>query len=287
MSAHVPINNIIPFSLVDGPGARTSIFVQGCNLRCLYCHNPETQALCCACGDCVAGCPAGALQLAAGAVEWDKSACIACDACIHTCTHRSSPRIMHLTAAEVHKMVAGYAPFIRGITTSGGECMLYPEFLYELFERAQADGLSCLIDSNGTIAFEDYPDLLALCDGVMLDVKAWDDAYFVPFTGKSGEVVKQNLSYLASVAKLAEVRVIVTQGYNDPEAAILGIATTLRGVCNPLGETSLSHTRLRLMRFRPFGVVGTMNSAPMPSDARMDALVDNAKKLGFGEVVVS
>lgn len=279
MSAHVPVNNIIPFSLVDGPGARCSIFVQGCNIHCAYCHNPETQRLCVACGACVKACPSHALTIHAGAVEWDESACCKCDTCIGTCQHRSSPRIKHLSAEDVFAEVKSYMPFIRGITTSGGECMLYPEFLRELFSLCKGVGLGCLIDSNGTVDFENREELLSLSDGVMLDVKCWDDAWFTKLTGTDGTTVRKNLALLSEEGKLAEARVIVTEGWNDPEDAVRGIAKTV--------GARVGTTRLRLMRFRPFGVRGPMATSPSPSDARMDAIEREADELGFGEVVVS
>lgn len=279
MSAHVPINNIIPFSLVDGPGSRTSIFVQGCNLRCLYCHNPETQNLCVGCGACVKHCPAGALSIECGSVVWDEEACTKCDTCIAVCSHYSSPRIKYLTAQQIFEQVKGYIPFIRGITTSGGECMLYPEFLTELFTLATGVGLSCLIDSNGTIDFERHQQLLELSDGVMLDLKAWDDSWFSSLTGANGVVVRKNLAYLADKNKLAELRIIVTDGYNDPLDAI-------RGAKAVLGSRA-TQTRLRLMRFRPFGVKGPMAQAPTPTDAAMDEVEALAKELGFTNILVS
>ena len=279
MSAHVPVNNVIPFSLVDGPGARCSIFLQGCNIHCVYCHNPETQRLCVACGECVRACPAHALAIDAGAVTWDADACCACDTCIGTCRHRSSPRIRHLSAEELFAEVRGYMPFIRGITTSGGECMLYPEFLRELFALCKGVGLGCLIDSNGTIDFARHEELLSLADGVMLDVKAWDDDWFVRLTGTDGVTVRKNLAQLSVAGKLAEVRVIVTEGRNDPEDAVRGIAATV--------GSRVGSTRLRLMRFRRFGVRGEMANAPSPTDERMASIEREARDLGFGEVVVS
>lgn len=88
-----PVNKIIPISSVDGPGARTSIFLQKCNIACLYCHNPETQRMCINCGICVPDCPTGALTLVEGKVVWDDSQCIQCDQCINSCPHFSTPKI--------------------------------------------------------------------------------------------------------------------------------------------------------------------------------------------------
>ncbi len=170
-------------------------------------------------------------------------------------------------------------PFIRGVTCSGGECMLYPNFLSELFGLCRGVGLGCLIDSNGTVDFAEHQGLLALSDGVMLDLKCWDDTWFASLTGADGKVVRKNLEFLADQNKLAELRVIVTVNRNDPEAAV-------RGAAGALGERVAS-TRLRLMRFRHFGVRGEMEGAPSPTDERMDAIEGLAKSLGFGTVVVS
>ena len=125
------INRIIPFSSVDGPGNRTAIFLQGCNINCKYCHNPETRKM-----------------------------CVQCDTCIHVCPNYSSPRTCEMTPEEVYAKVKKQIPFIRGISVSGGECMLHPDFLTELFRLAKQDGLGTLIDSNGNISFEDYPELM-------------------------------------------------------------------------------------------------------------------------------
>ena len=67
-----PVNRIIPMSVVDGPGSRTAVFLQGCNIACAYCHNPETQKLCCGCGLCVAECPAGALSMTEKGIRWEE-----------------------------------------------------------------------------------------------------------------------------------------------------------------------------------------------------------------------
>ena len=113
----------------------------------------------------------------------------------------------------------------------------------------------------------------------MLDVKAWDDQWFEHLTGENGVIVRKNLAFLATQNKLEEVRVIVTEGWNDAEAAVDGIALTL--------GKKVGQTRIRLMKFRRFGVRGPMENSPSPSDERMRAIESQARRLGFGEVVVS
>lgn len=274
----VPVNRIIPISTVDGPGSRTSVFVQKCNISCGYCHNPETQNLCSSCGVCVERCPAGALSQRDGTVTWNETKCVSCDTCIAVCPNRASPKIRWMDASDVMKEVEKNIPFIRGITVSGGECMLYPQFLLELFSLAKARGLTCLCDSNGTIGFSAFPELMKVCDGVMLDVKAWSHEVFHSLTGGDNASVLDNLKYLSSCGKLEEVRIVNVEGHVDAEDAIRGAARLL--------GCYTGTTRLVLISFRPFGVKGSFAAISPPSPEDMQALASVASSVGFQKIVV-
>ena len=100
----VPVNKIIPFSAVDGPGNRTAGFVQGCNFNCRYCHNPETRSLCRSCGECVEKCPKQALYIENGKVLFHPGLCCGCDTCIKTCRFDASPRIRYMNAQEAYQV---------------------------------------------------------------------------------------------------------------------------------------------------------------------------------------
>lgn len=256
------VNKIIPLSVVDGPGNRTAIFLQGCNLSCVYCHNPETQRLCIGCGICVGKCPVQALTLEHGKVIWSRQKCVQCDACIQSCPHFSSPKVREMEAAEVFMEIMGNVPFIRGITVSGGECTLYPEFLTELFALVKKEGLSCFIDTNGCIELERYPELMHHCDKVMLDVKAWEPKQFRDLTGGEDGLVKNNLIYLAEQQKLEEVRIVCMEKVVDVEAAIQGIASTI--------PDYLTDFILKLITFRSFGVAGKFAGTQSPSKRQME-----------------
>ncbi|MEH7253120.1 YjjW family glycine radical enzyme activase [Neobacillus niacini] len=274
-----PINKIIPLSLVDGPGNRTSIFLQGCNLACAYCHNPETQRLCNHCGICVSGCPSGALSISGGRVNWDPAVCISCDQCITVCPSFASPRVRNMTPDEVFQEVQKNIPFIRGITVSGGECTLYPNFIKELFTKARENGLTCLIDSNGTTDFTRFPELMELSQGVMLDVKAWDEEVYKRLTaGPTNSVVKKNLKYLADCNKLEELRIVCLPGEVDAEAVISGIAETI-------GE-KIRSVKLKLIKFRRYGVKGRLQNTPTPDEAYMQGLLQLANGMGFEKAVI-
>lgn len=275
----VPVNKIIPLSMVDGPGCRTSIFLQGCNIACAYCHNPETKKLCCHCGICVSQCPEGALSMRDGKVVWDEDLCTWCDTCINVCPYDASPRINMMDVADVFEKIKESIPFIQGITVSGGECTLYPDFLSELFIMVKSVGLTSLIDTNGMTDLSLYPKLVEACDGVMLDVKSWDDAVGKKLTGSaSNDTVKKNLKYLADQDKIEELRIVCLPNEVDAEAVIEGIAATI--------PEKIETIKLKLITFRHYGVKGRLEDTKSPSNDYMQGLLDKAVDLGFKNVKI-
>ena len=239
-----PVNKIIPFSNVDGPGNRTAIFFQGCPFNCLFCHNPETIHLCQNCGVCVENCPAGALRLDGEAVVWDSAKCVQCDTCIKLCPHDASPKIRWMSVEDVLGESRRAAPYIEGITTSGGECTLQNEFLIELFREVHKLGKTCLIDSNGSFDFEADPRVLTVSEGVMLDVKAVDREWSDELISYPRDVVLKNLDYLLSVGKLYEVRTIIFPDRDRENEE------TVRYVAERIGDGCW----YKIIRYRPYGV---------------------------------
>ena len=230
-----PVRRIIHHSLVDGKGNRTAIFLQGCNLKCEYCHNPETQEI---------------LQIGVAQDE-----------------------IVWMTPSQVFEEIKADIPFIRGVTVSGGECMLFPEFITALFKLCKGYNLSCLIDSNGTIDFSKYEALMNYCDGVMLDVKAWDADKFRILTDGSNEIVKKNLKLLAKSGKIEELRIVCIPDEVDAEAILHGVKKELDG--------EIKGFKLKLIRFRNHGVTGALKDTESPSDDYMNHLKALAIELGF------
>lgn len=274
-----PVNKIIPFSSVDGPGNRTAIFLQGCPFNCRYCHNPETIHACVHCGACVPGCPAGALSILEGKVVFDAERCVACDACIHTCAHCASPRIRDLTAEQVMAEVRRNMPFIRGVTVSGGECTLHRDFLVELARLARSEGLNFLLDSNGSCDFSEDAELTAAIDGVMLDVKAWDEAEHIRLTDCSNRMVLRNLRFLAQAGKLDEVRTVVV-----PE--LMNAEVTVRSVCETLCAMDAQNVHYKLIRFRSMGVRAEYRNLAVPPEALMRKLEAVAHSMGIRNTVL-
>lgn len=274
------VNRIIPFSSVDGPGNRTAIFLQGCNIDCKYCHNPETRGMCMNCGVCVDNCPEGALSLEEGKVHFDRTKCVQCDTCIHVCPHDSSPRTEELTPQEVFERVRKQIPYIRGISVSGGECMLQPEFLTELFSLARREGLTTLIDSNGTIPFWEYPKLMEVTDGVMLDIKAFDCEEHRNVTGAGNETVLENAVWLAEHKKLFEVRAVIVPGLYDTENSIRKMGEYLAPYL------AVQEFRIKVIAYRPMGVRPEYANYQVPSQEYLNKLADILRGYGFREIII-
>lgn len=273
------VNKLIPMSVVDGPGNRFAIFLQGCNFNCKYCHNPETIHRCIHCGDCVAGCPADALDLVEGEVVWDPIKCVDCDKCIATCTHGASPKVRDMSAADLMNEIESAMPFIEGISVSGGEATLQAKELIPLFQMAKDKGLTALIDSNGGVDFSkgDLKTLLDISDGVMLDVKAWEKEDHLRITGRDNDGVKKNLAYLAEADKIEELRFVLLDTLDNEH--------TLREAAKVMGE-KIHSTRAKLISYRHFGVRKEyIDVLRAPSREEKDRLIALTKELGFKEVV--
>jgi len=185
-----------------------------------------------------------ALSMRDGKVVWDEKRCIHCDACIRICKHTASAKIRYMDVRELVKQVAKYRSFIRGITVSGGECMNHAAFLTAFFRQIKKMQLHILIDTNGFHDFRQYEDVLHLCDGVMLDVKAVNEQFHRQLCAKSNETVLRNLDYLLDKGKMEEVRTVLLPHYEKENRET--IAYVVKHINN--------RCRYKLIAYRPYGV---------------------------------
>lgn len=270
------VNKIIPFSCVDGPGNRMVIFFQGCNFKCLYCHNPETINECIACGKCVEECEVGALSLKDGKVIWDEEECLECDKCIKICENLSSPKTKDYSVKELLKKIEKDRFFIRGITVSGGECTLNSDFLIELFTEVKKMGLSCFVDTNGNTKLDDK--LIELTDKFMFDVKAIDEKESIWLTEVSNKLVLENLEKILNLDKMYEVRTVVATGL-DSEKTIGEVSKIIKDKC-----------RYKLIKYRQFGVRSKgieILGRKSPDDEYMNKLKEISKKNGCLDTIIT
>ncbi|GAA6268744.1 hypothetical protein F130042H8_18040 [Enterocloster alcoholdehydrogenati] len=185
-----------------------------------------------------------------------------------------------MTPEEVYDCVKKQIPFIRGISVSGGECMLWPDFLKELFKLAKKDNLSCLIDSNGTIPFWDYPELVECSDGVMLDIKAFDGDAHRRITDEGNDTVLKNAAYLAELGKLEEVRAVIVPELYNGEESIRAIGAYLASY------RSIREIRIKLIAYRPMGVREEYSHYTVPSPEFLRHLADILREMGFQDIII-
>ena len=232
------VSEIQRFSLEDGDGIRTTLFLQGCNLRCPWCHNPETLDargallayghLCLGCGRCRQACPEG---LAQGGAATDRKPCRLCGRCAEACPAgalKFSGRPM--TADEAFDAVARDREFYResggGVTLSGGEPLLQAAFCAALARRCQAEGIPVLVDTHGDVPFAAFEEVAPLVDGFLFDLKGAEPDY-TALAGDGGRVYR-NLARLPALARVM-VRVPVIPGFNGTGAVMERLAGTLAG----------------------------------------------------------
>ncbi len=274
------VNNIIKFSNVDGPGNRTAVFFQGCNYKCLYCHNPETINRCNNCGDCVVACPVGALVMENSIVKWNKKKCIDCDQCIKICKFYSSPKVEEYTVEGLVKEIEKLRIFIQGVTVSGGEATLNIKFITEFFKEVKKMNLSTFVDTNGSIdlSLDKYTEFLEVSDKFMLDIKAWNESEHRELTNADNKIVLKNLEFLLKKNKMFEVRTVVNSMINAKET-VLNVAKVLKDYKN---------VRYKIIAYRPFGVKEELKDKllPLPKNEELEELKKIVEKTGDIEVIL-
>lgn len=279
------VSRVLPFSCVDGPGNRLVLFLQGCNFRCPGCHNPHTMGLCDHCGDCVPGCPGGALAMQEGRVSWQAELCTHCDRCLDVCLRHASPKTRQMSVAEVLTLLRRYGPLLTGVTVSGGEATTQLPFVIALFTAIKAAPdlarLTCLLDSNGSLGETGWQRLLPVLDGAMIDLKGWREPVHLALTGRGRERVLASLQLLARAGKLAEVRLLQVPGQSDYLAADGTLDGGLAAFLQALGPVPI-----RLNGFRHHGVRGEALSWPEAGSADLTVLANALKAKGFGSVML-
>ncbi len=269
------------FSIHDGPGIRTTVFLKGCSLRCFWCHNPEgirpqpeiqfEPEKCIGCGECVKVCEQDAQHLENGQRWYDRDCCTVCGQCVETCFAGGLALIgrsmsVEAVLVEVLQDVAFYRSSGGGVTFSGGEPVLQTEFLAAVLERCQAEGVHTAIETAGYYPWERLERLLPHVDMVMMDLKHMDSERHRAATGAPNALILENARKLAEspVALLFRTPVIPT--VNDTPEAIRAIAqfvqelSVLRGAPIPLDL--LPFHRLAEQKYTHLGRTYTAHGLP-------------------------
>lgn len=225
--------NIQRFSIHDGPGIRTSVFLKGCNLDCLWCHNPESNSVkqeiqyfsqkCALCETCIQVCPTGAHFVNEQGVKvFDRHACDLCGLCVENCLYDALVFVYQLMEPdEVLDVVMRDFDYYRnsggGLTISGGEPLLQKDFVRAVFSGAKARGVHTALDTAANIPWTTIAEVLPVVDLVLLDLKAMDEEVHRKGTGVSNQRILQNAQSLSEYPVDLIVRIPVIPGINATE----------------------------------------------------------------------
>ena len=274
MSIKGYIMQIQPFSVNDGEGIRTNIFMAGCPLRCRWCSNPEGfeqkeligwhKRKCIGCGACAAVCPQGIGidmdALTNGGVS-GHDRCISCGACVKACPEEARASMVTLMDAddvirEVMKHRLFYSYSGGGVTFSGGEATSQPEFLDYVSKKLYDSGLSIDLESCGYFDFESVRPALERMDLIFMDLKHMDPELHRQYTGVSNERILENIARLGSLKQEPEtvIRIPVIGGVNNSEENIAASAAYVHDVLPDARMELLPYHSLGRIKYEAIGM---------------------------------
>jgi len=293
--------NIQRFSIHDGPGIRTSVFLKGCPLRCFWCHNPEGRHLrpevryspsrCITCGACVEACPNHAHTIHDGVHHFSRGLCHGHGACIEVCYSgalESSGRVM--TVDEVMEEVLRDRPFYEssdgGVTLTGGEPSLQDGFTLGILSRCKEKGIHTAIETCGEAPWHALESILPYTDLVMMDIKAITPEKHQEVTGRTNERILANARALALAGKPLIFRTPIIPGVNDSDQEFSKILSFIIELTHLHSDSKISYELLPFHKlagdkYTSLGMEYAAATLAPPPKERMRELTEIAERAGI------
>ncbi len=293
------IFDIKKFAVHDGPGIRTTVFFKGCPLRCIWCHNPEgisfsdgiqyTQSKCVGCGECSGICKESAHRMINGEHLFDRSRCSFCGECVRACPVEA---LMHsswnVTVEELERILLEDKMFYEqsggGITLSGGECLCQADFCAELLMRMKANNIHCAVDTSGYVNQSEIDKVSEFTDIFLYDIKVFDEAKHIQYTGVSNKIILENIRYIDSLSKEIEVRIPLIPGVNMDDYNINNVGRFLSQLKMVKRVKLLAYNNLAGSKYEAVGIENTMPNAEIPNNEEITKV--EKRLLAFGLNVI-
>jgi len=280
--------NVQRFSTEDGPGIRTTVFLKGCPLRCVWCHNPEGlsprpeliwyDTRCIGARDCLDACPERALELTPPGLRIDRERCTACGACARACPAGALEVIGRewtpdALFAEVQKDAVFYETSGGGVTFSGGEPMWQADFLQPVLLRCREAGFHVALDTCGAVPWSRYERILPLVDLVLYDLKLFDREQHQASTGADNAPILDNARRIAAAGTPMWIRTPVIPGFTADAANIAALADFIAaGLPTVQRWDLLAYTNLGQPKYHRLGKPYALADTPLLTRAEMELL---------------
>nr|WP_312577614.1 trans-4-hydroxy-L-proline dehydratase activase [Sedimentibacter sp.] len=289
------IFNIQKFSVHDGPGIRTTVFLKGCPLRCLWCHNPESQNLkkeilydskkCVLCGKCKEVCPNDAIKIEDGKLTTDKDKCNYCGECVVYCMYGAREVAGKIYSAdevvkEVMKDKIFYEQSNGGVTLSGGEPLIQIEFVEELLKRLKEEKIHTAVDTSGAVSFEILERAAKYTDLFLYDLKLMDDDKHKKYIGVSNKNIIENLIKLSKIHSNINVRMPIIGNVNDDDLHIEKTLKLLKNL-NIKKINLLPYHSIAKHKYEKLGLVYEDEKMTVPSETKMNCFKELFEKNGY------
>ena len=285
------------YSIHDGPGIRTTVFLKGCALRCLWCHNPESihagselmhwPSRCVRCHACVKACPLGAISAgASGAVVIDRARCDLCGKCAEACLYDAVQIVgremsVEDVLTEVEKDRVFYEQSGGGVTLSGGDPSVQSDFAESLLDACRSRGIRTALDTAGLAANGTVERLARKTDLVLYDLKCLDEPRHREFTGVSNTPILENLKRLAASGPEVWIRIPLVDGVNDDDDAIRRTIAFLVPLKTIRRVGLLPYHAGGLEKARRIGRESSFRKFAAPSEGRIAAIETAFREAGF------
>ena len=291
------IFNIQRFSVHDGPGIRTTIFFKGCPLNCLWCDNPEGKKAtpemvfweerCIRCETCIGICPYNAIETVGRRPKMIvKDRCTLCGRCLDTCYSRALEQIgRYVTVDEVLEEIERDRIFFEagggGVTASGGEPTVQPEFLSELFRRCKERQIHTVLETCGYTEWGILEKVLKYTDLVLYDIKDMDPVKHKKFVGVENDLILENAKKISSKLVPMVVRIPIIPRYNDREDNIEATSrfiSELRGVRE---VNLLPYHRFGEAKYKRLRLKYTLKGLKPPREEHLQSIKEKIGSIGI------